>query len=80
MKCELRYKKNERGAVVVRGLVLICETPEESALIDECCGDETDEDGLIFTGTYEVRLSDGYVEHYVFLTARQIAAAGETDE
>lgn len=76
MRCEMRYEKNERGKSVPRGLVLICETTEESDLIDECCGNQVDDDGLIFTGHYDARLSDGYGDHYVYLKAKAMEAAG----
>ena len=75
MKCEMRYKKNKRGELVPRGLVLICETSEESDIIDECCGNQVGEDGLIFAGSYEIRLSDGFREHYVYLKAKAMEAA-----
>jgi len=54
---------------VLRGLVLEVESEAESKLIDECCGATVDADGLIASGQFEVRLSDGYVTHYVYLQA-----------
>lgn len=57
------------GHRLLRGLVLESESTEESNLLDECCGETVDEDGLIARGEFEVRLSDGCHEHYVYLTA-----------
>lgn len=39
---------------------------DESKLVD-LLGEVVGEDGLITTGTFEVRLSDGYGPHYVLL-------------
>lgn len=58
---------------VLAGLVLVAESEDESKLIDECCGSKViDDDGLIAecgasAFKTEVRLSDGYGDHYIFI-------------
>ena len=61
-----RYKTVD-GKKVIRGLVLESESEGESLLLDELFGAKVGEDGLIANGQCEVRLSDGYGEHYVYL-------------
>lgn len=58
-----------RGATFVGAerLLLIAENDEESKMIDKIMGDLVDENGRI-SGCYgEVKLSDGYGEHYISL-------------
>jgi hypothetical protein len=53
-------------------LILIPETPEESRLIDSVLGSTvTTGDGLIARVRGEVRLSDGYGEHYISLRVEE---------
>jgi len=42
-------------------------TKKESKLIDEALGSKVGEDGLISVVAGQVRLSDGYGEHYILL-------------
>ncbi len=67
MQVETRWKTDD-GHKVIRGLVLM-PTKEESKMIDECLGSFVGEDGLISTATVEVRLADGYGEHYLYIPA-----------
>jgi len=67
MRLEVRYVKGVRGRLEPRGLVLIAETEKESEIIDEVLGDKVGEEGLICSGEFEVRLSDGYAEHYIYI-------------
>ena len=53
----------------MRGLVLIVDNTEESALVDAVFGDQVDGDGLIGVRAAEARLSDGYGEHYIYISA-----------
>jgi hypothetical protein len=68
MKMELRYARDEEtGQKTIRGIVLIIETHEESSMVDEAFGSDVAPDGLIAELNGEVRLSDGYGEHYICL-------------
>lgn len=52
-------------------LLLIPESKEESTMIDAMAGSNVlNEDGLIAHVEGEVRLSDGYCEHYIRLTKK----------
>lgn len=51
----------------LRGIVLISENKEESALLDQLFGEKVGDDGLIGTSVCECRLSDGYGEHYIYI-------------
>lgn len=64
MIVESRQFKNEDGSVVDK-VVLICESDEESAIIDLLGDDFSKDDGIPVSG--EIRLSDGYGEHYILL-------------
>ena len=48
-------------------LILVSENKEESELIDEVMGNKVGKDGFIAVCVGEVRLSDGYAEHYISL-------------
>jgi len=48
------------------GIVVVLQDDIESEILDQL-GSTVGEDGLIAKGEYEVRLSDGYAEHYVHL-------------
>ena len=75
MKIEPRYKLNKNREQVIRGLVLY-PNKVESRWIDEAMGDIIlDDDGLIAKGKVEVRLSDGYRRHYLYIPA--ITTKGE---
>ena len=50
------------------GLILIAETAQESAMIDQCFGPNIiQDDGLIGESTCECRLSDGIGPHYILI-------------
>jgi len=49
--------------------VFICETEEESEILDKVFGNKVKEDGFISETKGQVKLSDGYGEHYVQLGA-----------
>lgn len=50
-------------------VLLIAETEADSLALD-LIGKTVDGDGLIATGVYEIRLSDGVGTHYVLLKGR----------
>lgn len=57
-------------------LILVSENKEESELIDEVMGSKVGDNGFIAVCVGEVRLSDGYAEHYISLEpAHQILPA-----
>lgn len=58
--------ETEHERVFTYDLVLESGGEEESKLID-LLGNTVGDDGLIVTGKFEVRLADGYGEHYVLL-------------
>lgn len=60
MKIEPRQRKEHTD------LVLMPEE-DESWFLDLIDNEVKDDDGLIFRGTFEIRLSDGYGQHYVLL-------------
>lgn len=66
MRMEARHQMVE-GEKEIRGLVLVADSEQESRLLDALVGSSVGEDGLIAIGEFEVRLSDGYGEHYVYL-------------
>lgn len=66
-----RYTKRDDGIIVMRGLVIKNLTKKESELLDELFGTAVGDDGLIGTRDVECRLSDGYAEHYLYITNRQ---------
>jgi hypothetical protein len=71
MRIEIR-RTQVHGTLVPRGLVLVAECNAESELIDEVFGNKVlDGDGLIadLSVETEVRLSDGYGDHYIYLKA-----------
>jgi hypothetical protein len=71
MRIEIR-RTQVNGTLVPRGLVLVAECNAESELIDEVFGNKVlDGDGLIakLSVDLEVRLSDGYGDHYIYLKA-----------
>lgn len=63
MKVEIR-RHGDRA-----DLVLIAEE-DESLLIDEVFGDQVGAEGLIWQGTVECRLSDGFRDHYLLLKGK----------
>lgn len=70
MNIQKRMIFDEMGKPVLLGLVLVSESKEESEAIDLMFSSKVkDGDGLIASGScpYEVRLSDGYAEHYIYL-------------
>lgn len=68
MKFELRPRLMTDHITRVMCAVLICESESESKMMDTLFGDQViDDDGLIARRTVEVRLSDGYREHYMYV-------------
>lgn len=49
-------------------LLVVLESEAESQMVDEAFGKAVDDDGLIASVKGEVRLSDGYGEHYIALS------------
>lgn len=73
MKIEPRYTVDpDTRQSYLRGVVLVCENADESALLDEVAGSTVvTPEGFIADVTGEVRLSDGYAEHYVYIPRNQ---------
>lgn len=71
MRVELRTEVGGgiggRKQTIVRGMALIAESQNESAIIDQVMGNEVGKDGFIGRSTVECRLSDGYADHYLFI-------------
>lgn len=66
MRIEARqFVKSHNPLVYKRQLLLICENEEESVILDGVFGNEVGKDGFIASVEGEVRLSDGYAEHYI---------------
>lgn len=80
MKLELRWTMNEsHTAQIVRGVVLVAETKDESKLLDMAFGNKVlDSDGLIDgrERRVECRLADGYGEHYVHIAMLPSTSTG----
>ena len=66
MRVEPRYATDGSSRRYCRGLVLVCESEAESALVDECFGKAVDDHGLIARGHVEVRLSGDLSTHYLY--------------
>lgn len=62
----MRLEKRQFGLVIVFD-------KEESNLVGEVLGNIVADDGLITKGEYELRLSDGYGEHYALLKSATCA-------
>lgn len=60
-----------RNTFGLRALILIPESSEESLLIDSVVGANVGEDGLIANVEGQVRLADGYGEHYIRLERKK---------
>ena len=60
-------KRDEEGEI----LILVAENKEESKLFDSVFGNKVEKDGLIAQIQGEVRLSDGFGEHYLVLKRKQ---------
>lgn len=76
MKLEPRYTMSEDHTTqLLRGIVCIAESEDESKLLDAVFGDQVGRDGLIGKRTAEVecRLSDGYADHYLYFIAKAAA-------
>lgn len=68
MRIELRERPRADGKPADVGAVLICESEHESQIVDTLFGNKVlDADGLIARRQVEVRLSDGYAEHYIYV-------------
>ena len=50
-------------------LILICETEEERKKLDQVFGKKVKDDGHISETKGQVKLSDGFREHYIELSA-----------
>lgn len=75
MKFEVRRTLNENRESIIRGLILIAESEEESEYIDAVFGDKPNDDGLIGIRRAEARLS-GYGEHYIYISASGASSGG----
>lgn len=66
MKLEVRRRLQDDHITYKLAAVLISESEDESKILDQLFGNQVlDSDGLIARRMVEVRLSDGYAEHYV---------------
>ena len=73
MKVERRVRK-AKGSIVVDA-VFVSETEEESAILDDVFGNTVESpDGMIGASTCECRLSNGYMEHYVYVKGKIVAS------
>lgn len=50
-------------------IILIAESDEESELMDEVFGSEVKDDGFISNVSGQVKVADGFMEHYISLQA-----------
>lgn len=67
MKPELRARQRDDHSVYYE-LFLLAESEAESKLLDQVFGDRLiNRDGLITQMEGDVRLADGYCEHYLLL-------------
>jgi hypothetical protein len=74
MIIERRMLMRVAGEKPQLGAVLISESEKESTLIDELFGCKVvHPDGLIARRTVEVRLADGFREHYIFVVPEEAA-------
>jgi hypothetical protein len=60
-------RADEKKRVFTYDLCLITEEEDESLALDLLGDTVVDDDGLLVRGTFELRLSDGYGDHYVLL-------------
>lgn len=67
MRLEPRYKKDGNGNVVPDRVIIVSEDLSESRILDEFFGSKVADDGLISNVTGQLRLADGYGEHYLQL-------------
>ena len=68
MKIEARTGKDHlTGKIFPRGVVIIAENEGESKLLDEVFGKTVRECGVICNITGQLKLSDGYGEHYLWI-------------
>ncbi len=68
MRIELRPRLLEDHITHVDAAVLVCESEAESKIIDRLFGNKViDDDGLIARRQVEVRLADGFREHYLYV-------------
>lgn len=65
MRVELRVFKQDDGTAITK-VLLLCESQHESKVIDRL-GDKFDVDGKGPSVRGEVRLADGFREHYILL-------------
>jgi hypothetical protein len=71
MRVEVRRTFSKKGRSILRGLILLTESEEESELIDAVFGKKVGKNGLIGIRSAEARLSDGYGDHYVYISANK---------
>jgi hypothetical protein len=68
MRVEARYAVDPNtDKQYLRGVVLVATNEKESLILDKL-GKMPDDDGVLARGEYTLKLSDGYDEHYVYLT------------
>jgi len=67
MKIEMRTFIVQRDPLVKKKQLILLPEPYESKVIDEIFGSRVDAGGLIAKVFGEVKLSDGYGEHYIRL-------------
>lgn len=66
MRVSWRVFKNSAGKVTARHLLLVSESQEESAIIDQVFGTKVDDGGKVGdTLKATCHLADGYGKHYI---------------
>ena len=75
MKFEVRQTLNDKDEPILRGLLFISENEVESKVIDVVFGDQPNDDGLIGVRRAEARVSDGYGEHYIYISTENGATS-----
>ncbi len=81
MRVERRKRvvsRGDGGETFTVDAVLAAETKEESKILDEVVGSFVGEDGWIGSGAFDVRLSDGYGDHYVLLKGNRLTTRSTT--
>lgn len=67
MRIESRTRLLDDHVTRAEGAVLICESEAESKIVDKLFGKNVGADGLIARRQVEVRLADGFREHYLYV-------------
>jgi hypothetical protein len=73
VRLELRPRLMADHVTSVLCAILVCESEDESKVLDKIFGDKVGEDGLIGRGALECRLADGFREHYLHLGPQWIS-------